>query len=104
MKMSDIHRFLMVKKRIPDVVQSLEEKTVTNINKVLRKCFVGKDVDSVRASIKDSNTMVIKMSKEAVRITFMFPFTNQPKTRRRRLHPILESLIDALGGGQHVAT
>lgn len=103
MRLSEANRFVRVKKLAPDVISSIprEDKNISNINRVLRKCFIGKGVDSIRAFEKDDDMLIIKTSYKGVRSSFIISkFTLKEKV----LNDLIIYVRNAIWGVQNVTT
>lgn len=103
MRLSEAHRFVRVKKLAPDVIGSIprEEKNISNINKVLRKCFIGNGVDSIRAFEKSDNMLIIKTSYKGVRLSFI---TSKFTLKEKAINELIVYVRNIIWGVQNVTT
>ena len=93
MKLSDANKFFLVKKRIPIVVERIKEPTVDNINRVLRERFIGRGIDSIRAKLKDRNTVMVQLSYKNARYSFTFTFVPMMDRLKQGIEAVLLSVF-----------
>lgn len=103
MKLYEAYRFVRIKKLTSIVISSMpiESKTISNINKALRKCFIGNGADSIRAFEKDKDMIIVKMSFKGAKMSFIVPkFTFKEK----KINEIRNMILMATAEVYHVTT
>ena len=64
------YNFISVKKSIPRILENLSDIRISNINKTLRKIFVGKEVDSLLCRKLRRNLISVKITLKGAVIVF----------------------------------
>jgi len=91
MRLVDVDKFFLVKKRVPIVVEHLDTTDIGSINKILRQCFIGQGVDSISAKYKNEKefSLMVQLRKGSAKVSFTFTFV----PLKKRVESIVGSAI-----------
>lgn len=95
MRLLDVNNFILVKKKVPMVVEHLLQIDIGTINRNLRTHFIGHGVDSISAKYKDklNHVLMVQLTKDNVIMSFVFTFVPLTERTIRAVENVLKPVI-----------